>query len=292
MNNTVIKDTRQKGSAFLLVLIALALGSIIITPTLGYVNTGLMEASITKDAFVDQYSADAVVEYSLWQLLYDDELESLSLENPSNNTTITINGMDIPALTEISYSPQTEEGEFTVPGFAPGCHIAVTVELTPITWSGAGQKNFISHIVYIYNYGTATVHLKDLFQRLDPNLKYVEGSYCGPEADFTKSFVDDHWELYYDFTQPEPALQPGDMTMITFTTWAKRDMGEYTFCTDGWVSYAAFQEDAVATFSGDSGLASFGLYDITVTCGDYTYLVNVGLTETGEIVIRSWQVLQ
>lgn len=41
-------------------------------------------------------------------------------------------------------------------------------------------------------------------------------------------------------------------------------------------------------YSGESGLASFGLYDVTVTIGSYTVLVNVGITEEGEIVLRSW----
>ena len=292
MRRIAFSGNRQRGSAFILVLMALALGSLMITPTLRYVHTGILSADISRDSFVEEYSADAVVEYSLWQLLYDDVSDSLSLDNPTTNTTITINGMDIPSTTTVSYSPQDEEGDFTVSGWESGIHLAAAVELVPVTWSGAGQKTFISHIVYVYNHGTATTHLKSLYQRLDPNLKYVESSYCGPEADFTKVLVDDHWELQYDFTQPEPALNPGDMIMITYTTWAKKDMGDYTFTTDGWIEYAGFQEDATYAFSGESGLASFGLYDITVTCGGTTYLVNAGLTESGGLVIRSWQVQQ
>jgi hypothetical protein len=292
MRKVVFRRNRQRGSAFILVLMALTLGSLIIMPTLQRVSTGILSADISRDAFIEEYSADAVVEYTLWQLIYDDTTDTLSLDNPTINTTITINGMDIPSTTTVSYSPEDEEGDFTVSGYENGIHIAAAVELVPVTWAGAGQKTFISHVVYVYNHGTAATHLKGLFQRLDPNLKYVEQSYCGPEADFTKTWVDDHWELQYEFTQPEPKLVPGDMMMITYTTWAKKDMGDYTFTTDGWVSYAAFQEDATYSFSGESGLASFGLYDITVTCGGTTYLVNAGLTETGELVIRSWQVQQ
>jgi len=54
------------------------------------------------------------------------------------------------------------------------------------------------------------------------------------------------------------------------------------------VTYAGFEEEGVV-YSGESGIASFGLYDITVTVGSYTYLVNVGITEEGEIILRSWQ---
>jgi len=66
-------------------------------------------------------------------------------------------------------------------------------------------------------------------------------------------------------------------------------MGEDTFTGSGWVEYAAFQEDEVECYDGQSGLASFGPYDITVNIGGYTILVNMGITEEGEVVVRSWQ---
>jgi len=67
-------------------------------------------------------------------------------------------------------------------------------------------------------------------------------------------------------------------------------MGEHTYSGSGWVTYAGFEEDEATNYSGESGLASFGLYDVTVTIGSYTVLVNVGITEEGEIVLRSWQI--
>lgn len=76
---------------------------------------------------------------------------------------------------------------------------------------------------------------------------------------------------------------------ITFITWAKKDMGEHVFTSEGWVSYAAFQEEEVECFSGESGVASFGLYDICTTVGSQTLLINVGITEEGDLVIRSYQ---
>ena len=51
----------QRGSALILVLIALALGSMLITPTLGYVSTGLAEARISEELLLEQYAADAAV---------------------------------------------------------------------------------------------------------------------------------------------------------------------------------------------------------------------------------------
>ena len=41
----------QRGSAFILVLIALALGSLLVTPTINYVSTGLVETRISEELF-------------------------------------------------------------------------------------------------------------------------------------------------------------------------------------------------------------------------------------------------
>jgi len=279
---------RQRGQALILVLIALALGSLIITPTLNYVNTGLLETRVSKKVLLKQYAADAAVEYSLWQLQYniDGLTDQLGPENPSSNTSVTANGMEVSVTTEISYSPQSDNGSFTVPASVPGTHLAVALDILAPVWTKSANEAYIPHMVYIYNYGTSAVHLKGLFQQLGPDLTYLEGSYEGADADLTKIHVDDHWELYFDFAEPLPKLEAQEIMVITFTTWATKDMGEYTFSGDGWVSYAAFQEEC---FSGESGTAAFGLYDITVTIGSSTLLVNVGITEEGEIVLRSYQ---
>jgi len=281
----------QRGQAFILVLIVLALGPLLVVPTLQSTYTGLTEAEISEEQLLKEYAADAAVEYSLWQLGYnvDNITGQLGLDNPSSNTTITVNGIEIPIVTEISASPQSDGDSFTVPSTQSGIHIASALEILPPSWGGSGQKVYVPHIVYICNYGTAATHLKSLFQQLDPSLTYVEGSYEGPDADLTKANVDDHWELLFDFTEPLPKINAQEVIVVTFTTWGKKKMGEDTFSGSGWVSYAAFQEEVVECYSGESGLASFGLYDITVNIGGYTVLVNVGITEEGEIVVRSWQ---
>ena len=283
----------QRGQAFILVLIVLALGSLLITPTLKYVSTGLIETSVSERFLLKEYAADAAVEYSLWQLKYnvDDLTGQLGPENPSSNTTITVNGIEVPILTEISASPQSDNGSFTIPTTESGIHIATGLQILPPVWSGSGQKCYVTHLVYICNYGTSAVHLKSLFQQLDPSLTYVEGSYDGPDADFSKTNAGDHWELSFDFTEPLPKLNSQEVMVVSFTAWAQKKMGEHAFSGSGWVSYAAFQEEEVECYDGQSGLASFGLYDITVNIGGYTILVNMGITEEGEVVVRSWQLL-
>lgn len=283
---------RQRGQALILVLIALALGSLLITPTLNYAYTGLRETRVSQEQLLEQYAADAAVEYSLWVLKYnvDGLTGQLGTENPSSNTSVTVNGMEVLVTTEISYSIQSDNGSFEIPGTVSGIHIAVAQTIASPVWCKTGQQGYIAHVVYIYNYGTSAVHLKGLFQQLDPDLTYLERSYDGPDADLTKTRVDDHGELYFNFTEPLPKLNAQDAMVITFTAWTLKHMGEDTFSSSGWVDYAAFAEEAKECYSGDSGVASFGLYDISVTVGSYTILANVGITEEGEVVIRSWQV--
>lgn len=282
---------RQRGQALILVLIALALGSLLITPTLNYVYTGLRETHVSQEQLLEQYAADAAVEYSLWQLKYnvDGLTDQLSPENPSATTTITVNGIEVPVTTEITQSPLGEAWPFPVPLTTSGIHLATALEIQPPYWSEDGQTAYFKHTVYIYNYGTSEIHLKAVFQRLDPRFTYVEGSYEGFAADLTKTYMDDHWELYFDFTSPLPELNDGEATFISFTASTSGEIGE-TYSGSGWVEYAGFEAEETAQFSGEyeTGLFAY-YYDITVTVGSYTYLVNVGITEEGEIVVHSWQ---
>ena len=289
-NRKLDNMNNQRGQALILVLIALALGSLLIIPTLNYVSTGLLETRLSKQQLFEQYAADAAVEYGLWQLKYnvDGLTDQLTPANPSANSSITVNGIEVPITTEISQSLQEDTGPFPVLPSESGIHLAVALQIIPPSWSRSGQIAYLTHVVYIYNYGTSAAHLKTVFQQLDPNLLYVEGSYEGPVADLTETYVNDHWELYFDFTEPLPKLEAQETIVITFIASTGEDMGEHNYLGSGYVTYAGFEEEGVV-YSGESGIASFGLYDITVTVGSYTYLVNVGITEEGEIVLRSWQ---
>jgi len=290
MANRKLEDVKkQRGQALILVLIALAAGALLIIPTLHYVNTGLLETRISEQRLLEQYAADAAVEYSLWQLKCG-LADLLDPDNPSSSTSITVNDVEVPLTTEISQSPEGDTGPFPTPPTESGIHLAAALEIMSPSWSASGQEAYFTHIVYLYNYGTSEVHPKELFQQLDPGLTYVPGSYEGPNADLTETYVDDHWELCFDFTSPRPELIEQESMFITFIASASADMGEHTYSGSGWVIYAGFEEDEATNYSGESGLASFGLYDVTVTIGSYTVLVNVGITEEGEIVLRSWQI--
>lgn len=286
---------RQRGSGLILVLIALALGSMLIIPTLNYVYTGLRETPISNRLLLEQYTADAAVEYSLWQLKYnvDGITDQLNPDNPSCNTSITVNGMEVSITTEITQSPLGDAWPFPIPLSQSGIHLTTALVIQPPIPSDDGQTAYFTHVVYMYNSGSSAVHLKAVFQQLDPSFTYVEGSYEGFAADLTKTYVDGHWELLFDFTEPLPKLEEGEATFVSFVASTDEEVGENTFSGSGWVSYAAFAAgEGEAIFTGEYGTSYIGCYyDITVTIGSYTVVVNVGITEDGEVIIRSWQIL-
>ena len=143
----------------------------------------------------------------------------------------------------------------------------------------------------MYNSGISEIHMKAVFQQLDPRFTYVEGSYMGPSTDLTKIYVNDHWELYFDFREPSPKLREQKATFISFTTLTNEEVGDDTYFGSGWVKYAGFQAEEEELFEGEYAPTNCGqYYDITVTSGSYTILVNAGITEEGEIVLLSYQI--
>ena len=282
----------QRGQALILVLIALALGSLLISPTLNYVNTGLLETRLSKQQLLEQYAADAAVEYSLWQLKFDDGLtDNLSPENPSSNTTITVNGIEVPIIIKITQSPLGEDWPFPVPASQSGIYLDTALDIKSPFWSDDGQTAYFPHVVYMYNSGDSAVHPNSMFQQLDPRFTYVEGSYEGFAADLTATYVDDHWELYFEFATPLPKLDEGQATFVSFLASTDGEIGDNTYSSSGRVGYAAFEAEEGEIFYGEYSLSTLGYYyDILTNVGSYTILVNVGITDEGEIVLRSYQI--
>ncbi len=294
MKGSMSKPTAgQRGSALLLVLASLSIGSLIITPTINYVYTGISRADIAEDYILDQYAADGALELVLWQIKYDpdDLLDGLTADNPSETST-TVNDIDVPIVIEITESPLGEDWPFPVPASEAGIHLMTILVLGPPIPSEDGQTTFFPHRVYVFNSGASRIHLKEVFQQLDPRLTYVPDSWDGPDADFSQAYVDDHWELLFSFPNPQPRLDAGEATFFNFMTETTGELDEDSYVGSGWVSYAAFGAPLEEVFVGEYEPGSINArFDITISAGSYTILASVGITEDGEIVILSYQIL-
>jgi hypothetical protein len=64
----------EKGQTFPLALIALAVGSLVISPFLGHASSMLTGSRIYGQAISEQYSCDAGIEWALWKLKGNPEL--------------------------------------------------------------------------------------------------------------------------------------------------------------------------------------------------------------------------
>jgi adhesin HecA-like repeat protein len=103
----------QKGQALPLALLALAIGMLTIAPFLGHVSSSLIGSRIYEQAISEQYSADAGVEYAIWNLQSGEsevpegeelELPQFTLNNKTVNVTIENQGEQIYKITSIATS--------------------------------------------------------------------------------------------------------------------------------------------------------------------------------------------
>ncbi|MFC2069975.1 hypothetical protein ACFLTB_02220 [Chloroflexota bacterium] len=293
INKLKAANEDQKGAAFMLVLIALALGSLVITPTINNISTGLIESRVSEEQMLEQYTADAVIEYTLWQLQYnvDGMTDQLDYENPSYDTIITVNGIEVPINIGITQSPLGEDWPFPVPECQSGIHLDAAIDMGSPFPSDDGQTTYFPHTVYMHNSGDSVVHANSVLQQLDPRFTYVEGSYNGFEADIIITYVDGYQELYIDFDAPLPTLVEGQAAFVSFLASTDEEIADNTFFSSGSVGYAAFDADEGELFFGEYSPSTIGYYyDIEANVGAYTILVNAGITEEGEVIVLSWQI--
>ena len=99
----------EKGQTFPLALIALAVGSLVISPFLGHASSMLTGSRIYGQAITEQYSCDAGIEWALWKL----KGNPLLTTNPDYDSTPLepfpdeINSSSFPT-TEIRFIEQSE----------------------------------------------------------------------------------------------------------------------------------------------------------------------------------------
>ena len=79
----------ERGFALPLVLIILALGGLLITPTLRLADTSLKSKQIQSAALKDQYARDGAAEFGVWELLYGNATSLLQEEGPRRPSSLT-----------------------------------------------------------------------------------------------------------------------------------------------------------------------------------------------------------
>ncbi len=111
----------EKGQALPIALLALAMGSLVIAPSLGYTSTGLIGSRVYGQAITEQYSAGAGVEFALWRLEGDPVLTTSTTYDaaPLEPFPGEINGSTFPT-TELRFVESAGANETLTPEWQDG----------------------------------------------------------------------------------------------------------------------------------------------------------------------------
>jgi hypothetical protein len=73
----------EKGQILPLVMVALAVGSVVVTPFIGHAGSSLIGSRVYGQVIAEQYSADSGIEHGIWRLIDDGLAEELSSSGDS-----------------------------------------------------------------------------------------------------------------------------------------------------------------------------------------------------------------
>lgn len=82
----------ESGRTLVIALAALAIGVLLVSAFLAYVAASQRAAQAARQEIADHYAADAGIEYGLWQLQYGGLTNTLTITDPVETLTLTLNG--------------------------------------------------------------------------------------------------------------------------------------------------------------------------------------------------------
>jgi hypothetical protein len=173
----------QKGQALVVALIVLVVGSLILTPLLGLMGTGIKSGQVFEQKDDETYAADAGVEDAMWHIRYDTLNATLSGRNYSeydysttysypynlflNDKDVTVNISNVWIPTGIS-TPSKQQAQ----------QIIDDEKLIIIGYPDAAASTYDIKIVYYYqgSYSSSPLKVKTLGIWLSSGYQYVTGS--------------------------------------------------------------------------------------------------------------------
>ncbi len=229
---------RQRGQAFILVLIMLAVGALVITPALNLSFTGLKGRMAQRSNLMEYYAADGAQEYSQWRLT--DPAFVAELIASDNGTVgpfyIILNGVQA----EYTITYQASEGD---PSDAPitDQRYKITVDVDPYELDPPPTETvpFDYYITLQYMYpDVETEPLEQLQVILPPWFTYEpysSGGVAGLEPDISsiprKGYILD-W--YFD---PPISFDFFEEKYMSFQATATPSEGTYHTYVEVWTSY-------------------------------------------------------
>ena len=142
-------------------MIAMALGTMLITSTLSYMVSGIKSVTINERLTQELYAADAGVEWAMWCIKND----------ISCNSSITVNGLEVNitvgALIELPYGPVITGG---------GEHVDWMVVYSEVIDNEDDTFTYIIHIINQAESGEPPIKLDQIGAGLPDGFTYINGS--------------------------------------------------------------------------------------------------------------------
>ncbi|MCJ7515738.1 MAG: hypothetical protein MUO89_07225 [Dehalococcoidia bacterium] len=171
---------KQAGQALPMALVLLALGAMIIVPTLVFTTTNLKATRVVDQKTREVYAADAGIEHALWHLQSEDRLTRINptnswpmlpyeLDDPINHKDVTVtidkawilSGLlNLPVSEPDEYSPYYANDHWTVIG-------AINIDIQP-------RKNYVVDITT--NEAAGTAYVDHIAVWLPQGYSYVSNS--------------------------------------------------------------------------------------------------------------------
>lgn len=275
--------SNEKGQALLLVLIALTVGALFITPFLGHVSTSLIGSRIDRELRIERYSAEAGIENAIWRLKHEVGFaDTLTEANPSAEYSITVNNTTVPiTATKILFAYNVEE-----PAVLERSYVDNSWDQSSFV---AGETIIFTLTIYIYNEGPSAVHLEEVGDLLPPGFSYLTNTSSGLTTDDpVVSEVDGKQELVWAFTPPQPKMEALEMRTQSFQVTATPGGG--TYYNHSWVVLGPESQGTISTGSpGSTEGTGAPRYDIEAGAGSVTIRASIEITET-DFTILSWQI--
>jgi hypothetical protein len=276
----------EKGQALPLVLIAMTIGTLVITPFLGHAGSGIIGSRIFGHMINEQYSCDSGAEHAIWNLTYSDLADQLTAPGDSTSYVLgeAVNGVT-PTITvsngwETIVSDDFESGGWSggtgwLDDWYPQGDASVTTSGTPY------QGSYHLRLRYGTDYVKRAV---DLSAQTEAHLQFWAKADAFEAGETAQCLVSENGT---DWTAVHTWVDGDDDNIYHFHDI---DLSPYTLTSEFWIAFQANMSSRRDYFYVDDlKIKGLAVYGITARGGDGIVKAAVKITG-GSVSIISWYV--
>ena len=218
-----------------MVLILLAMGALLITPTLRLAQSSLSATRIHTEILEDQYARDGAAEYAIWQLQYGGLAQILNGTNDQAEYTISLNGQSVEVIIKL----RAELG-LTGAQIASDVQFQVTKTVNPDTYdTGVGGTQTFTYSITMHRQNpdepSNLNYIRDLFKT---PFSYVSGS----------SVLTTYASAGGPVLSTETLADPGDSNDSGYRILRWPSSGSFPSTVSGDIGFFEYDQKKVLTF--------------------------------------------